>query len=135
MSAVENKQLLQQIFAEMSQGNSKPLVDAMADDFRWTVIGSTRWSRSYDGKETVLKELFAPLRNTLEGKISTTAVRLIAEDDLVVVEARGNNITRTGKPYKNTYCFVVRVTGGKLQELTEYCDTALVTSALGDPAA
>jgi ketosteroid isomerase-like protein len=134
MSASENKQLLRQIFAEMAQGNSKPLVDAMADDFRWTVTGSTSWSRCYDGKESVLKELFGALRATLEGKISTVAVRLIAEDDLVVVEARGNNITRTGKPYQNTYCFVVRMAGGKLRELTEYCDTALVTSALGNPA-
>src|SRR6267154_1411038 len=134
MSASENKQLLRQIFAEMAQGNSKPLVDAMADDFRWTVTGSTSWSRCYDGKESVLKELFGALRATLEGKISTTAVRLIAEDDLVVIEARGNNITRTGKPYKNTYCFLVRMAGGQLRELTEYCDTALVTSALGNPA-
>ena len=135
MSASENKQLLRQIFAAMAQGNSKPLVDAMADDFRWTVTGSTSWSRCYDGKESVLKELFGALRATLEGKISTAAVRLIAEDDLVVIEARGNNITRTGKPYQNTYCFVVRMAGGQLRELTEYCDTALVTSALGDPAA
>ena len=134
MSASENKQLLRQIFAEMAQGNSKPLVDAMADDFRWTVTGSTSWSRCYDGKESVLKELFGALRATLEGKISTAAVRLIAEDDLVVIEARGNNITRTGKPYQNTYCFVVRMAGGQLRELTEYCDTALVTSALGNPA-
>jgi uncharacterized protein len=135
MSSAENKQLLQHIFAEMSQGNSKPLVDAMADDFRWTVMGSTSWSRTYSGKETVVKELFGALRAVLEGKISTSALRFIAEDDLVAVEARGNNVTRTGKPYKNTYCFVIRLAGGRLRELTEYCDTELVTSALGDPAA
>jgi hypothetical protein len=35
MSAIENKQLMQQVFAELAKGNGKPFVDAMADDFRW----------------------------------------------------------------------------------------------------
>jgi len=43
MSAVENKQIVQSIFAELAQGNSRPLVERMADDFCWTVTGSNRW--------------------------------------------------------------------------------------------
>lgn len=96
MTASENKQLLQNIFAELAQGNSRPLVESMADDFRWTVTGSTKWSRSYDGKQTVLKELLAPLRSMIADRIKTTAHRFIAEGDHVVVEARGNNTTKTG---------------------------------------
>ena len=74
------------------------------------------------------------MRSKFADKIRTTAHRFIAEDDLVVVEARGSNTTKAGIPYNNTYCFVVRLAGGKLQELTEYLDTELVTAALGDPA-
>ncbi|MGC2698437.1 MAG: nuclear transport factor 2 family protein [Candidatus Angelobacter sp.] len=135
MTTSENKQLLQNIFAELAQGNSRPLVESMADDFRWTVTGSTKWSRSYDGKQTVLKELLAPLRSMIADRIKTTAHRFIAEGDHVVVEARGNNTTKTGVPYNNTYCFVVRLGDGKLLEITEYMDTALVTSVLGNSAA
>jgi ketosteroid isomerase-like protein len=135
MTAAENKQLLQNIFAELAQGNSRPLVESMADDFRWTVTGSTRWSRSYNGKETVLKELLAPLRSMIAERIRTTAHQFIAEGDHVVVEARGNNVTKAGLPYNNEYCFVVRLTDGKLREITEYMDTALVISVLGGPAA
>ncbi|HEY4678530.1 MAG TPA: nuclear transport factor 2 family protein [Candidatus Angelobacter sp.] len=135
MTAVENKQLLQNIFAELTQGNSRPLVESMADDFRWTVIGSTKWSRSYNGKEAVLKELLAPLRSMIADRIRTIAHLFIAEGDHVVVEARGNNVTKSGLPYNNAYCFVVRLTDGQLREITEYMDTALVTSVLGDPAA
>ena len=136
MTAVENKQLLQNIFAELAQGNSRPLVESMADDCRWTVTGSTtKWSRSYNGKETVLKELLAPLRSMIADRIRTTAHHFIAEGDHVVVEARGNNVTKAGLPYNNAYCFVFRLADGKLREITEYMDTALVTSVLGDPAA
>jgi ketosteroid isomerase-like protein len=58
----------------------------------------------------------------------------LLEDDYVVVEARGNNTTKAGKPYNNHYCFVARLGDGKLREITEYMDTELVTSVLGDPA-
>jgi ketosteroid isomerase-like protein len=132
MGAAENKQLMQDIFAELSKGNSKPLVESMDDDFRWIVMGNTRWSKTYDGKQAVLTELFGVLSSKINDRIRTTALRFIAEDDLVVVEARGNNTTTTGKAYNNAYCFIFRIAEGKLKEVTEYLDTELVTAALGD---
>ena len=127
------KQLVQHIFDALSQGDSRPLVDAMADDFVWTIVGQTAWSRSFEGKHAVLTQLFGALRAVLEGRIRTTAQRVIAEGDLVVVEACGSNVTRTGVRYDNRYCYVIRVAGGRLQDLTEYADTELVRSALGTP--
>jgi ketosteroid isomerase-like protein len=133
MGASENKQLMQQVFAELSKGNSKPFVDSMADDFRWTVTGTTKWSKTYEGKQAVLTELFGTLRSRIGDKIRTTAHRFIAEADYVVVEARGNNTTKSGIPYNNTYCFVFRIAEGELKELTEYMDTELVTAVFGGP--
>jgi len=132
MSAAENKQLMQTIFGGLAEGNARPFVEAMADGFRWTVTGTTKWSKTYEGKQAVITELFGQLRTRIEGGIRTTAQRFIAEGDYVVVEARGNNTTKRGKPYNNRYCFVFRISGGQLQELTEYLDTELVTTALGD---
>ena|SRR6476469_3445528 len=132
MSASENKQLMQHIFAELAQGNSRPLVESMADDFQWTVAGSSRWSGAFKGKDAVLNQLLGPLRAQIDGRIRTVPLRFIAEDDFVVIEARGNNTTKAGKPYNNHYCFVVRLGDGKLREITEYMDTELVSSVLGD---
>ncbi len=132
MSATENKQLIQEIFAALAEGNSRPLVEAMAEDFRWTVSGTTRWSKTYAGKQAVLTELFGTLRSRIDGRIRTIGDRFIAEGDYVVVEARGHNTTIKGKPYNNRYCFVFRLSGGKLTEVTEYLDTELVTATLGE---
>jgi uncharacterized protein len=132
MSATENKQLVQEIFAALAEGNSRPLVDAMADDFRWTVTGTTKWSKTYSGKQAVLTELFGALRSRIAGHICTIPDRIIAEDDYAVVEAHGNNTTIAGKPYNNRYCFVFRLSGRKLKEVTEYLDTELVTTTLGE---
>ena len=135
MSSSENKQLMQHIFGELAQGNSRRLVESMAEDFQWIVAGNSRWSGTFRGRDAVLNQLLAPLRAQIEGRIKTIPLRFIAEDDFVVVEARGNNITKSGDPYNNSYCFVVRLAGGKLQEITEYMDTELVSSVLKDPAA
>lgn len=132
MSAAENKQLLQQVFAELAEGNSKPFVDSWADDFCWTVTGTTRWSKTYHGKDVVMRELMQPLFSNFASKYRNTAQRFIAEDDYVVVECRGEVTTKSGKPYNNTYCYICRLEGGELKELTEYLDTLLVVNTFGD---
>jgi ketosteroid isomerase-like protein len=132
MSAKQNKELLQHIFAELAKSNARPFVHAMADDFRWTVPGSNGWARTYDGKGAVITELFGALAEKIE-RVTTIAHRFIAEDDHVVVQARGANTTRGGAPYNNSYCFVFRIEDGKLKEVTEYMDTELATAVLGDP--
>lgn len=134
MSSVENKKLVQQIFTELANNNPRPLLDSMAEDFRFVVIGSTKWSRAYEGKQAVLDELFAPLMAAIEGRLSNVPFRFIADGDFVVVEARGNNRTKSGMDYNNSYCNVLRLEGDRLKEWTEYSDTQLVAAALGDPA-
>jgi ketosteroid isomerase-like protein len=132
MGTAENKQLTQHIFAALAKSDSRPFVDAMAEDFRWTMLGSNPWSKTYDGRAVVVGELFAALRRKMD-RITTIAHRFIADGDHVAVEARGANITRAGVPYCNNYCFVFRLADGKLKEVTEYMDTELVTAVLGDP--
>ena len=134
MNPAQNKELLQRIFAELAQGNSRPFVAAMADDFRWIIAGASRWSRTFEGKQAVLTQLFGALRATIADRVRTRATRLIAEDDYVVVEARGSNTTRAGLPYNNSYCMIYTLRDGKLTEVVEYMDTELAANALGDPA-
>lgn len=133
MSAAENKTLMQNIFAELAKGNGKPFRDAMAGDFRWTMTGTTPWSRTFEGKTAVLNDLFRPLFAQFADQYTNTASRIIAEDNFVVVECQGRVMTKRGKPYNNTYCYVCRLEGGKLRELVEYFDTQLVAEALEPP--
>jgi hypothetical protein len=51
MSCIENKQLMQQVFAELAKGNGKPFVDSMADDFQIGHPGmSGQTKESTDGR-------------------------------------------------------------------------------------
>src|SRR5882672_7193591 len=97
MSSSENKRIMQGIFAELAKGNGKPFVEAMAEDFCWTMTGTTPWSRSYRGKQAVRKELLDPLYAQFAGPYTNTAQRILADEDCVMVECRGRVTTRSGK--------------------------------------
>jgi ketosteroid isomerase-like protein len=124
---------MQHVFSELANGNGQPFMDALADDARWTVIGSSPWSRTYEGKQAITDELMRPLFRQVADRYTARAIRAVAEDDVVVVEARGRVTTKSGKPYDQTYCYVFQLTDGQVRELTEYLDTELVNQALDSP--
>jgi uncharacterized protein len=131
MGAAENKQLIQNMFAELSKGNADAFLGNMADDVRFTIIGTTKYSGTFNGKQELISKLLGPLTAQLEGGITITPENFIADGDYVAMQARGKSKTKTGKSYNNTYCQIFRIANGKVQELTEYLDTELVTSAFG----
>lgn len=106
----------------------------MAEDFTWHMTGSTAWSGTYMGKAEVMERVIHPLFSQFATKYTHRPKRILADGDFVVVECKGDVTTKTGKPYCNTYCYVIRMRDGKMAELTEYFDTALVSSALEPPA-
>jgi uncharacterized protein len=132
-AAAGNKRLMQEIFAGLAKGDGKPFRDRLADDVRWILTGTTKWSRTYEGKRAVIDQLLRPLFAQFADQYVNTAHRFIAEDEYVVVECRGSVTTKSGKPYNNSYCWVCRIADGKLKEITEYMDTELAATVLGEP--
>lgn len=120
MNAVKNKQLMQDIFSELSKGNDEPFLNAMAEDMKWIWMGSGQWAKTFDGKKSVLDELWSAIRQTLVPPYKVNAQRFIADDNYVVVEAIGQNSTPDGKKYENKYCWVCCIVNRKIQELREY---------------
>lgn len=136
MSAAANKRLMQAIFA--AAANPDPAVRdralfiaSLADDAKWTVTGQYSWSRTFSGKEQILNDLHGHVRSRLVDRARTVAHRFIADDDFVVIEAKGDNVTKEGQRYDNDYCLVFRLAGGKIKEIREYCDSILTEKALG----
>ena len=130
MTAAQNKAIVAAIYQAMAEGDGRPFVDAMAEDFTWIIEGTNSWSRSWRGRDNVRRELLRPLFDQFATPYRARAERIIAEDDTVVVLAKGEVTTKAGKPYNNSYCFVIRLADGKMIELREYLDTELVAAAL-----
>jgi hypothetical protein len=136
MSALENKKLMQEIFAAAGNPDSAArdralFIATLADDATWTVTGQYSWSRTFKGRGSILNDLHGHVRSRLADRTRTLAHRFIADGDHVVVEAKGDNLTKEGVRYDNDYCLVFRLEGGKIKEIREYCDSVLTERALG----
>ena len=129
MGAAENKEVVRKM---REAKGIDAILATMSDDVRWTLIGTTKFSGTMNGKQEIVEKLFKPIFAQLETPGSNVIDNIIAEGDYVVVQQRGTGRrTKSGKDYNNTYCIVYKVDDGKIKEITEYCDTELVTSAFG----
>lgn len=131
MSAVENKKLMQDIFAAVAVGNRAMFLESLADDVTMRVTGQNSWSQTFKGKASLVRDLYGYLNTLLAVGRRTIAHRFIADGDHVVVEARGEMMTKAGVRYDNEYCLVYRLECGKIVEIREYCDSALCQAVLG----
>ena len=126
MGAAENKQVIQAAFDAWVGGDGAAFFNTLAEDVQWTVIGTSPVSRTYTSRQAFLDGAAKPLNAKLAGPIQPTVVDIIAEGDNVVLQWEGKATTKAGKPYNNSYCWVMRVADGKVREGTAYIDTALV---------
>lgn len=131
MGSDDNKRLVQHAYAEISKGNPAPLLEAIADDVRWTLIGSTEFSGTYHSKQEAIEKLIHPLTMRLENGMVFAPEHFIAEGEYVVMQTRARATTKDGKQYDNACCIVLRLHDGRIREITEYLDTALITSTFG----
>ncbi|MEU1210053.1 nuclear transport factor 2 family protein [Nocardia sp. NPDC005825] len=130
MSTLENKETIRAVFAEMADGNGRALTDAMAEDCRWVFPGSWSWAAAWEPKSVVVQGLLRPLMAQFAGDYRMVADSILADGDRVVVQAHATGTTLAGEPYPQTYCLVLRLAGGRIREIVEYCDTALVERVL-----
>ena len=131
MSAADNKKLVQQVFADSANRSGTTFADNLAEDASWVVTGQYSWSHEFRGREAIQNGLMGHFRSFFAERPRTLAFNFIADGDYVAVEARGDNVTKTGQRYDNHYCLVFRIENGKIREIKEYCDSTLVERVLG----
>jgi hypothetical protein len=127
MGTAENKKLIQDAFAGWARGDTGAFFNLLADDVRWTVIGSTPVSRTYASRDAFVEGAAKPLTAKLAGPIVPTVRDIIADGDKVVLQWDGRSSGKNGTIYHQTYCWVMRMEGGKVREGTAYLDTELIT--------
>jgi ketosteroid isomerase-like protein len=131
VGAKENKLMMQSIFEDLGRGDRTSFRDALHDDLVMQVMGSSSWSQTVRGKRKFLDVFFGHVSSRLSARSPNTPLLYLADEDWVVVEAKGNMIAIDGRPYENDYCLHYRIAAGKIVEIKEYMDTALCEDRLG----
>jgi uncharacterized protein len=122
----DNKRRVREAFRPWEEGDSGPFFDLIAEDVRWTVIGSTPVSGVYESKQALVEAAFGPLLERLAGTLTTRFVDLAAENDKVFLRFESSGVTTSGLPYEQVYCFAMVMREQQIVEIVAYLDTELL---------
>src|SRR5260370_4887800 len=119
MSAIANKKLVQQVYADSASRSGTTFADNLGEDAIWIVTGQYSWSHEFRGRDAIQNGLMGHFRSFFAVRPRTVAFNFIADGDYVVVEARGDNVTKAGLRYDNHYCMVWRIENGPSNKIEE----------------
>jgi len=104
----------------------------MSDDIVFSIIGSTKVSGVFRGKQEFLtRAMGAMAAYVAPGSTTLQIENLIAEGDYVVMLAEGKSKTKSGQDHNNTYAMIFKIKDDMIIETKEFIDTALVDKVFG----
>jgi uncharacterized protein len=118
-----NREIAEGAFREWQDGTGH-ITDLLAHDLTWTIVGRSRASKTYESKEQFVGEVLAPFGARFSEPFRPVAIRgVYADGDTVVVVWDGEGTRLDGKPYENTYAWIMRFRGGLVVEATAFYDS------------
>ena len=130
--ASANKAFIQAAFDRWTAGGGAFFDEVLAPDMVWTITGSGEGTGTYRGRERFKQQVIAPFAARLAKPLHLRVEAIWAEGDHVIVHWCGNTITRTGKPYRNEYVWILRMLRRRALEVTAFLDMNAYRSVLTD---
>ena len=119
----QNKKTVENFLATFSAGDIDGVGEGLTDDATWWVMGSIEGLSGTYTKQQML-DLLPNFKTTYtSGALEIKPTGMVAEGDLVAVEAEGHAELTNGRVYESLYHFLFEVRGDKVARVKEYLDT------------
>jgi len=128
------KQFVEKLFRNLENWHQDQFFSQVAPNVLWEVMGTHPLAGVYNGKQEFLDHTFVRLKKLLKGgpvlKVSNI---LIAEDTpIVIVEMVQLSYSINGRPFNNTYCWLVKFENEVIVHVRAYLDSALVQALVNE---
>ena len=100
------------LFANLENRRTDAFFDHVAENVTWTVMGTHPLAGTYHTKDDFLAHTFARLKKLLKEGVILRVTNLLVDGDTAVVELQSLSTALHGKPFNNTYCWIVRFSNG-----------------------
>jgi len=127
-----NIEKVENLFKNLETGNSDNFFKDVSDDVSWTVMGTHPLAGTYHSKEDFISHTFRRLNRILEEGVILKVKNILLHDDTAVVEMESISTAINGKPFNNTYCWVVYFKNEVIVEVRAYVDSALVQKVIDE---
>ena len=120
-----NREIIRQAFEAWRQGTG-PITDVFAPGMVWRIEGHSAAAREYRGTQQFVDEVLAPFGARFAGGEPFRPVTIrgvYADGDTVVVIWDGRGIANDGRPYENSYAWIMKLADGKVIDGTAFFDS------------
>lgn len=121
-TADANKALIAQGLQAWSDGTGSPY-DLLAENAEWTITGNSLAAKTYPSKEAFMSEVIRPFNARMSEPLKPKVRRLYAEGDTVVAFFDASGTARDGKPYVNTYAWILEMKDNKIVRANAFFDS------------
>ena len=126
MSETEgNREIVRRAFDAWQEGTA-PITDLFAAGMVWRIEGHSAASREYPDRQAFVDEVLAPFgaRFAAGERFRPVRVRsVLADGDTVAVVWDGRGVANDGRPYENSYAWIMRLAGGLVVDGTAFYDS------------
>ena len=120
------------LFANLENGRPEAFFNHVAQDVKWTVMGTHPLAGTYHTKDDFLAHTFARLNKLLKEGVVLRVTNLLVDGDTAAVELEALSTALNGKPFDNRYCWIARFSNGTIVEVRAYLDSALVKQLIDE---
>ncbi|WP_307789550.1 nuclear transport factor 2 family protein [Mycolicibacterium baixiangningiae] len=124
-----NAEVIRNAFALGVGGDEHTFYSVLAEDVQWTVARAVE-PRTYTSRAQFLREGAGPIQSRLTGPIQANVRQLIAEGDVVVAIWDGTATARDGRPYVNSYAWVMTLRDERVVRATAFLDMVVLNELL-----
>ncbi|MBW8783377.1 MAG: nuclear transport factor 2 family protein [Novosphingobium sp.] len=114
----QNKDVVLKFMQAMGTNDPELAAACIAPDAQAVAKGYGKFAGTR--KADVMIGMIEAFKQLMPTGLNFTIVNVIADGDRIAVEAEGNATTSAGTAYRNQYCFVFTLEGGKIRNVNEY---------------
>jgi ketosteroid isomerase-like protein len=120
-----NREIIHRAFEAWQQGTGV-ITDVFAPAMVWRIEGHSVASREYPDRQSFIDQVLAPFGARFdrgEPFRPVTIRSITAEADTVVVVWDGRGVANDGRPYTNSYAWIMRLADGAVIDGTAFYDS------------
>jgi ketosteroid isomerase-like protein len=120
-----NRKIIDDAFEAWRNGTGA-ISDVFASDMVWRIEGHSLASREYRSAQDFIDEVLAPFAARFADgeRFRPVHIRSIhADGDAVIVVWDGHGVANDGRPYDNSYAWVMKMRDGKVIDGTAFYDS------------
>ncbi len=126
-STIANKAAVERALQAWMSGDGGALQPLLSDEVEWTIAGNSAASGTTRGRAELMSKVLGPFGARFSRSEDRFRPRRIlgvyADGDSVVAHFDGAGIANDGKPYTNSYVWLLTMRDGKVTQATAFFDS------------